>query len=150
MNTQLEFTKENDPIIKYNNLPKDTPPELLEVFENRGLGHEFLRHIERTKLLIFVLDASGIDNRNPSDDYRILRSELEAYNPELLNRPYLIALNKIDTEESVEHIKQFKKTHKFPKDLLHEISAAYGEGLPELLQDMIKKLALGDEKPQEY
>lgn len=120
----------------------DIPGIIEGAYENRGLGLEFLRHIERTKLLIFVLDASGIDNRNPTDDYRILRKELQSYNPELLARPFLVALNKIDTEESVAHIEHFKKEFHFPKGIVHEISAAYGAGLPELLQDMITKLGL--------
>lgn len=111
---------------------------------NRGLGLEFLRHIERTKLLLFMLDASGIDGRNPSDDFRVLRSELEAYNPELLDRPYLVVLNKIDADESEEHIAEFNRQFKFPGGILHCISALQGEGLPELVKAITSKVKQGE------
>ncbi len=118
----------------------DIPGIIEGASQNRGLGLEFLRHIERTKLLIFVLDSSGIDGRNPSDDYRVLREEMVAYNPELLERPSLVALNKIDTEEAKEHIEQFKEKNQFPPHTLFEISAAYGEGLEKLLLEITKRV----------
>ncbi len=99
---------------------------------NRGLGFEFLRHIERTKLLIFILDASGIDGRDPTTDYQVLRDELGAYNPELLERPSLVVLNKIDVDTAEENIKDFKKKFRFKKDQLHEISAVTGQGVDQL------------------
>jgi GTP-binding protein len=114
----------------------DIPGIIEGASQNRGLGLEFLRHIERTKLLIYILDASGIDGRTPSHDFRILREELIAYNPEMLQRPYLVALNKIDTEESREHIEHFCRDYHFPSHTLFEISAAYGEGLEELLKEI--------------
>lgn len=116
----------------------DIPGIIEGAHRNRGLGFEFLRHIERTKLLLYILDASGIDGRTPSDDYKILRAELKTYNPELLERPYLIVLNKIDVEEACEHVKQFYK--KFPKEKkkVFEISATEGEGVPSLQQAIIK------------
>lgn len=119
----------------------DIPGIIEGASQNRGLGFEFLRHIERTKLLIFILDASGIDGRNPSHDFNILREEIAAYNPELLERPYLVALNKIDTEEAAGHIEQFHLDYQFPPHTLFEISAAYGEGLEALLREIIKRLA---------
>ncbi len=118
----------------------DIPGIIEGASENRGLGLEFLRHIERTKLLIYILDASGIDGRNPSDDFRVLREEVGAYNPELLDRPYLVVLNKIDAEESKEHIVQFHKHFNFPSQTLFEISAAYGEGLEILLQEIVRRI----------
>ena len=118
----------------------DIPGIIEGASQNRGLGLEFLRHVERTKLLIFILDASGIDGRNPSHDFRILREEMAAYNPELLLRPYLVALNKIDTEEAREHIEVFRREYPFPSDTLFEISAAYGEGLETLLREIAKRL----------
>ena len=118
----------------------DIPGIIEGASQNRGLGLEFLRHVERTKLLIFILDASGIDGRNPSHDFRILREEMAAYNPELLLRPYLVALNKIDTEEAREHIEAFRREYPFPPDTLFEISAAYGEGLETLLREIAKRL----------
>lgn len=118
----------------------DIPGIIEGASNNRGLGLEFLRHIERTKLLIYILDSSGIDGRNPTGDFRILREELGAYNPELLERPYLVALNKIDTEESEENIIQFYREYTFPPETLFKISAAYGEGLQELVQEVAKRL----------
>lgn len=118
----------------------DIPGIIEGASQNRGLGLEFLRHIERTTLLIYILDASGIDGRTPSHDFRVLREELIAYNPELLERPYLVALNKIDTEEARDHIEQFRRDYHFPSHTLFEISAAYGEGLEELLREMARRI----------
>lgn len=116
----------------------DIPGIIKGAHENRGLGFEFLRHIERTKLLIYVLDASGIDGRNPVDDYRVLRDELKQYNPEMLERPFLVLLNKVDTEESVDHLKEFHKEFKLPGKIF-EISAQEKEGL-DPIRDAIEKL----------
>ena len=111
----------------------DIPGIIEGAHRNKGLGFEFLRHIERTSLLLFILDASGIDGRNPSDDYKVLRQEIGKYNPEMLERPYLIVLNKIDAEESQENLKVFRKKFSSEKKRIYEISAQNGEGLPELL-----------------
>lgn len=116
----------------------DIPGIIEGANQNKGLGFEFLRHIERTKVLIFILDASGIDGRNPSDDFTILRKEIEAYNPELLERPYLVVLNKIDDDESKEKIIAFKERFSLPDGLLYEISALTKEGLPDLYQALVK------------
>lgn len=99
---------------------------------NKGLGFEFLRHIERTKLLIFVLDASGIDGRSAVDDYKVLLNEIKTYNPEMLERPYLVALNKMDTEEAKEHAEAFKEAFPLKENTLFEISAQEGTGLKNL------------------
>lgn len=125
----------------------DIPGIIEGASQNKGLGLEFLRHIERTKLLIYLLDASGIDGRNPSDDFRVLRQELKAYSEELLHRPALIALNKIDTEESIIHREQFYTT--FPelsRNQVVEISAISGEGLETLVQYMVAHLQPTKEK----
>jgi GTPase len=118
----------------------DIPGIIEGASQNRGLGLEFLRHIERTKLLIFILDASGIDGRTPAHDFRILREEIGEYNPELLDRPYIVALNKIDTEESKELIVDFKQQYHFAKNMLFEISAASGQGLAALLQEVVARM----------
>lgn len=106
---------------------------------NKGLGFEFLRHIERTTLLIFVLDSSGIDGRTPADDFEVLRNEIKSYNPEMLERPYIVALNKIDSEEAAENIKQFHEKFDLPAKSVFEISAQEGTGLP-ALRDAIEAL----------
>lgn len=107
---------------------------------NKGLGYEFLRHIERTKLLLFVLDASGIDGRTPYNDLLVLRKELEKYNPELLERPSLIILNKCDTEESKEHLAEFHEKYNLDKNILFEISAIAYQGTDELIKAIRTKL----------
>ena len=117
----------------------DIPGIIEGAHRNRGLGFEFLRHIERTKLLLFVLDASGIDGRNPSDDYRVLRSELSKYNPELLERPYLIVLNKIDAEEAEANCLQFYQDFPVDPALVYQISALRGDGIKELRQAISEK-----------
>jgi len=121
----------------------DIPGIIEGAHRNRGLGFEFLRHIERTKLLLFILDASGIDGRNPSDDYAVLRKEIEAYSPEMLSRPYLVVLNKIDTEEANDLLKDFHKKHKVSKKQLFEISALNGEGIPKLREAIYTILSDG-------
>lgn len=112
----------------------DIPGIIEGAHDNRGLGLEFLRHIERTKLLLFLLDASGIDGRDPLNDYSILRDEIKSYNPELLDRPYLVVLNKIDDDMSVPHLEEFLKKSKVPKKKLFQISAVTGEGLDVLVK----------------
>lgn len=112
----------------------DIPGIIEGAHRNRGLGFEFLRHIERTTLLIYILDASGIDGRNPTDDWRILREEMGAYNPELLQRPFLVALNKTDAPESEENIRLFRESYPFDSKTIFEISAVQGVGLVELIE----------------
>src|ERR1700722_9290805 len=121
----------------------DIPGIIEGAHRNKGLGFEFLRHIERTKLLIFVLDASGIDGRNPIDDYKVLREELKTYNPEMLERFYLVVLNKIDAEEASAHIQQFYDSFPSEKDRTYEISAMRGDGLKllvEVIEAAMKKI----------
>lgn len=119
----------------------DIPGIIEGAHKNRGLGLEFLRHIERTKLLLFVLDASGIDGRDPLSDYRVLKNEIEAYNKELLDRPYFVVLNKIDTDESVPLIQEFLEKGKVKKSRLFQISAITGEGLSPLVEAISKEIS---------
>lgn len=107
---------------------------------NKGLGFEFLRHIERTKLLLYVIDASGIDGRRPIDDLKVLRKELAKYNEELLERPYLVVLNKCDTEESKEFLEEFHRGYDLDKSILHEISAVSYQGTDQLVSAMRRTL----------
>lgn len=117
----------------------DIPGIIKGAHLNKGLGFEFLRHIERTKLLLFVLDASGIDGRDPSSDFKVLREELKSYNPELLKRPYLVALNKIDDDAALEHLEKFAED--FPKEKPFQISALTKEGLSQLSEHIQAKVA---------
>lgn len=110
----------------------DIPGIIKDAHRDKGLGLEFLRHVERTKLLLFVLDSSGIDGRDPLSDYNVLLDELRAYDEELLKRPRFIVLNKIDDDEAKPHIKPFLKKVKGEK--IFQISALTGEGLEELIK----------------
>ncbi len=85
-------------------------PGLIEgAHEGVGLGHEFLRHIERCRVLLFVVDMSGQEGRDPRDDFAQLRKEVSLYQKELGERPYLILANKMDLPESAENLKKFKR-----------------------------------------
>jgi len=103
-------------------------PGLIEgAHENKGLGHEFLRHIVRCKILLFVLDMAGSEGRDPISDYQQLRTELKLYDPLLAERPFAVLANKIDLPESKENLKRFKT--KFRKVKVIPLSAGEGEGL---------------------
>ncbi len=106
-------------------------PGLVEgASENRGLGHEFLRHVERCRLLLIMLDMAGTDARDPLEDYKHLLDELENYSPELLKKPVMVAANKMDEPAAADNLKRFKK--KFKKVAVFKISCLSGEGLDEL------------------
>jgi GTP-binding protein len=85
----------------------DVPGLLDGAHQNVGLGHYFLRHIERTKLLIYVIDMAGVDGRTPWEDYEILRKELDAYMKGLSDRVMMIAANKMDLPESQANLEEF-------------------------------------------
>jgi GTP-binding protein len=105
----------------------DVPGLIEGAHQNVGLGHEFLRHIERCKILVLLLDMAGTDGRHPWDDYKQLLKELELYDPGLIKRPRLVVANKMDEAVAEENLKQFKK--KIKKVTLLPISAAFDEGL---------------------
>lgn len=114
-------------------------PGLIEgASENRGLGHEFLRHIVRCKLLLFVLDMAGSEGRDPIADFQSLRKELDLYDPMLSERPFAVAANKMDLEGAKENLKRFKT--KFRKARVIPISADKNEGL-EGIRAVLEELA---------
>jgi len=113
-------------------------PGLIEgASEGVGLGHEFLRHIERTKLIIHMVDAASTEGRDPVADIKAINEELRAYNPELLKRPQVIAANKIDaiyTDDETENpVDVIKKAFEPEGIKVYPISAVTGQGLKELL-----------------
>lgn len=110
----------------------DLPGLIDGAHEGTGLGHDFLRHIERTKVLIHVIDAAAVDGRAPIQDYEQINSELELYNPRLIRLPQLIALNKTDLPESQANLAELKAY--FGKRRVFPISALTGEGIPPLLR----------------
>lgn len=112
-------------------------PGLIEgASEGVGLGHEFLRHIERTKVIIHIVDAAGTEGRDPVADIYAINKELEAYNPEIAKRPQVIAANKIDAIYDMEEnnpVEAIRKEFE-PKGIpVFAISAVSGQGMKELL-----------------
>ena len=105
----------------------DVPGLIEGAAENRGLGHRFLRHVERCKLLLFLLDLAATDGRNPCDDFEHLRKELVEYDPSLGEKPFLVAGNKIDEESADQYIKEFSQ--RFPDIELIPISAVLEENI---------------------
>lgn len=132
-------------------------PGLIEgASEGVGLGHEFLRHIERTKLMIHVVDAAGTEGRDPVDDIYKINAELEAYNPNIAKRPQVIAANKIDViySDGDDPLKRLKDEFE-PKGIpVYPISGVTGEGIKELLYYVSDRLKELDQAPvifqQEY
>ena len=122
-------------------------PGLIEgASEGIGLGHEFLRHVERTKVLIHVVDAAGTEGRDPVEDIRAINKELLAYNPELAKKPQVIAANKLDVlyGEEKDIAMELLQAELEPEGMkIFPISAATGEGIEELLyyvHDMLKNM----------
>ena len=132
-------------------------PGLIEgASEGVGLGHEFLRHIERTKLMIHVVDAAGTEGRDPVDDIYKINAELEAYNPEIAQRPQVIAANKIDViyPDGEDPLKRLKDEFEQKGIKVFPISGVTGKGIQELLYYVSDRLKELDQAPvifeQEY
>ena len=105
-----------------------------------GLGDQFLKHIERTRVIAHIIDMSGIEGRDPYDDYVVINKELENFNKKILEKPQIIIANKKDIESFNENLENFKKKVKHP---IYEISALNNEGLDkviDVLADMLDKI----------
>ena len=112
-------------------------PGLIEgAHQNVGLGHEFLRHIKRCKILVLLLDMAGTDGRNPWDDYKQLLTELELYDSTLVEKPIYVVANKMDEPAAEENLKKFKK--RVRKVRVLPIAAAFDEGI-DLFRKMIRE-----------
>ena len=124
-------------------------PGLIEgASEGVGLGHEFLRHIERTKVIIHIVDAAGTEGRDPIADIYAINKELEAYNPEIAHRPQVIAANKIDaiTDFEADPIDAIRREFEPKGVAVYPISAVSGQGVKELLYHVNEMLeGLGEE-----
>jgi GTP-binding protein len=113
-------------------------PGLIEgASENRGLGHRFLRHVERCALLLIIVDMAGNDGRDPREDYRQLVNELKLYDPALLKKPRMVAANKKDLPTFAGNLAAFKKRYKV--DAI-PISCLDGEGLDRLKKELLKRV----------
>lgn len=120
-------------------------PGLIEgANEGQGLGHDFLRHIERCRVLIHLIDISGIEARDPIEDFRLINEELKLYNENLANKPMIVALNKtdLDTNNNAENfIKTFGDTYD-----IYQISAATTDGIKKLLDATYDLLLKSEDK----
>ena len=125
-------------------------PGLIEgASEGVGLGHEFLRHIERTKVMIHMVDAASTEGRDPVADIYAINKELEVYNPDLLKKPQVIAANKIDAiyDEAESPIKRLREEFETQGIKVFPISAVSGQNLKELLYHVNGLLATVDDAP---
>ncbi len=116
-------------------------PGLIEgAWEGIGLGHQFLRHVERCRLLVHIVDVSGSEGRDPKEDFNIINEELKKFNPEIAERPMLVAGNKCDlaTEEQIADFKNYieKQGYKF-----FPIMAAIRQGVDDLLNTVLEELS---------
>jgi GTP-binding protein len=125
-------------------------PGLIEgASEGVGLGHQFLRHIERTRVIVHVIDMAAIEGRDPYEDYLTINKELEEYNLRLTERPQIIVANKMDMPEAEENLKNFKERleEDFP---IFPISALSRKGLRELLYAIADKIEQTPEFPLDH
>ena len=126
-------------------------PGLIEgASEGAGLGHEFLRHIERTKVLLHVVDAASVEGRDPIEDIHTIMNELSTYNPKLLELPQVIAANKLDAvyEEGQDPLKKLKEEFEPQGIPVFGISAVSGEGVNDLLYHLFEVLKTVDRTPK--
>ncbi len=112
----------------------DVPGLIEGAHEGHGLGHQFLRHIERTKVIIHLVDVSSASGRDAVEDFDTIRKELKLYNPELLKKPHLVAANKSDAVDDPKRITALEKRAKKLKLKFFEISAVAGNGVKELIE----------------
>jgi GTP-binding protein len=118
-------------IVEYSDFHRltvcDVPGLIEGAHNNVGLGHKFLRHIERCKILVLLLDMAGTDNRAPWDDYKNLLRELELFDPALVEKPRMVVANKMDEAVAEENLKKFKR--RIRKTPVIPIAAAFDEGI---------------------
>ena len=125
----------------------DVPGLIEGAHKNVGLGHSFLRHIKRTKILVILLDMAGTDNRTPWDDFKSLLNEVGLYDETLLEKPRLVVANKMDEAAAEENLKKFKR--KITKTPVLPIAAAFDEGVDKfkkLIREELEEAAAADSK----
>ncbi|MDD5129497.1 MAG: GTPase ObgE [Candidatus Omnitrophica bacterium] len=115
----------------------DIPGLIPGASEGRGLGIQFLKHVERTKVLIHLVDMAGFEGRDPVDDYRNINLELKNYSKSLFRKPQIVCANKMDLDGAKENLKRFKKS---VKKIIYPISALNKQGLEELVDAVAKKI----------
>jgi len=123
---------------QYERLTLADIPGLIEgASKNKGLGHRFLKHVERCKVLLVMLDMQGTDGREPIADYRVLQKELKLYMPGLVRKPVLICANKMDEPEAPKNLAAFRKK---VKETVYPISCVSDEGFEELKQALLAEV----------
>lgn len=123
-------------------------PGLIEgAHAGKGAGHEFLRHVERTRVLIHVLDGAGTEGRDPLADFAIIHAELELHDPRLVARPIVVAFNKMDLPDAVANLPRVQAALAEQGYPVYPISAATGDGIPELLFAIAELLRSVEDEP---
>jgi len=113
-------------------------PGLIEgAHSGRGLGDEFLRHVERTKILIHMIDMAAVDQRDPVQDMKSINKELDLYKTGLLKRPQILVANKMDLPDAAENLRRFKQK---TRRVIYPISCVTGEGIKNMLEAAYKEL----------
>lgn len=115
----------------------DLPGIIEGAHAGKGLGDKFLRHAERTKMLVHVIDMAGTEERDPLQDYKIINKELEAYDPDLAGRPRIVVANKMDLPQAEDHLKRFKKKY---KETIYPVSALDKTGLDKVIKKIFSTL----------
>ena len=121
----------------------DLPGLIRGAADGKGLGHRFLRHTERTRLLIHLVDLDPGTGRDPVDDYRVIQAELGAYSPDLARRPQVVAGNKADLPGADERGRGLEALCAADGIPFHAISGVTGRGLRELLREVAARLGAG-------
>ena len=130
----------------YNRATVADIPGLIEgAHRGLGLGHEFLRHIMRCRILVFVVDAAGSEGRNPVEDLQNLRREIDLYDPTLSARPWLVVANKMDLPSAEENLKVFRK--RFPRIDVLATSAVNEQGIPALKETLAARMTNDTDVP---
>jgi GTP-binding protein len=115
----------------------DIPGLIEDSHKGKGLGDQFLRHVERTKILVHLVDMAAVDCRNPLQDFKIINKELKSYSKEVVAKPQLLAANKMDLVPALENLKKFRKA---VKRKIYPISALKKQGLEDLIEAVKKQL----------
>lgn len=124
----------------YNFVVADLPGLIEGASLGSGLGHKFLKHVERTKVIAHVIDMAGSEGRDPYDDYKVIRKELEDFSPKLIQKPEIIIANKMELLGAEDNLKRFKEKVSSP---IYEVSAINNIGLDvvvEVLKEQVKSL----------
>ena len=119
----------------------DVPGLIKGAHEGHGLGHQFLRHIERTKVLVHMVDVSGASGRDPVEDFETIREELRLFSPEVAAKPEIVVANKIDAVDDPAAVKRLEKRTRALKLPLLRISGVTGEGVDALLETVWREVA---------